>query len=450
VVVVLGGGVAYGQAPFDQDKLDLRGRANIILGAGARAFGMGGAFLARADDATAASWNPAGLSYLRRPEVSLVGRWNESRTVARTEGGERRDIDLVSGQSPDFASAAYPVSLGDVSGSMQLSFQRVIPFSGKRTILRPTRFLRLEPNGGFDVLALGSGLQLSERTRLGATLNRWTNGINQSLARHRIRTVQGIDRFELDSEQELEFQLSGWNVNLGVIWSPWESLNLGAVVKTPFTAKVRLRRTRTDYEGAPPSEENTTNNAFDSDAVRLKFPASLGAGLSWRPRSALTISLDYTWTNWSGAEIRNFFTLPKTPLGRLDRPPVPEPGNDLFDSLSYPDLGFRGEQFDAEQYRVGVEYVVVRDSLKLPLRIGYFSDRQFFKPIGGDAPRFNGFTAGTGLVLGPLLLDLAYVVETGSYSDLNQPDEGPASVTRNSVTLHRALVSVIYRYGASR
>mgnify|MGYP000095960413 CR=1 FL=1 len=38
---------------------------------------MGGAFLARADDATAASWNPAGLSYLRRTEFSLVGVHND-------------------------------------------------------------------------------------------------------------------------------------------------------------------------------------------------------------------------------------------------------------------------------------------------------------------------------------------------------------------------------------
>src|SRR4249920_227564 len=60
-------------AIVDQDELDLTGRSNIVLGVGARALGMGGAFLARADDATAATWNPAGLSYLRRPEVSVVG-----------------------------------------------------------------------------------------------------------------------------------------------------------------------------------------------------------------------------------------------------------------------------------------------------------------------------------------------------------------------------------------
>ncbi|MBK5257140.1 MAG: hypothetical protein JJE39_14010 [Vicinamibacteria bacterium] len=53
---------------------------NIVLrnsfspvGTGARGLGMGGAFIAVADDGTAASFNPAGLSQLRRSEISLVG-----------------------------------------------------------------------------------------------------------------------------------------------------------------------------------------------------------------------------------------------------------------------------------------------------------------------------------------------------------------------------------------
>ncbi len=41
----------------------------LRVGAGARALGMGGAFLAVADDATAGYWNPAGLTYLRNKSV---------------------------------------------------------------------------------------------------------------------------------------------------------------------------------------------------------------------------------------------------------------------------------------------------------------------------------------------------------------------------------------------
>lgn len=44
----------------------------MYAGAGARALGMGGAFCAIADDATAAYWNPAGLVGLESPELQLM------------------------------------------------------------------------------------------------------------------------------------------------------------------------------------------------------------------------------------------------------------------------------------------------------------------------------------------------------------------------------------------
>jgi len=45
-----------------------------MQGAGARAMGLGGAFIALADDATAVSFNPAGLAQMVKPEISFVGR----------------------------------------------------------------------------------------------------------------------------------------------------------------------------------------------------------------------------------------------------------------------------------------------------------------------------------------------------------------------------------------
>ena len=47
----------------------------VSVGSGARAQGMGSAFIAVADDATAASWNPGGLGQLQRPEISAVGSY---------------------------------------------------------------------------------------------------------------------------------------------------------------------------------------------------------------------------------------------------------------------------------------------------------------------------------------------------------------------------------------
>ncbi len=51
---------------------------------GARSLGFGGAFVALADDATAAFANPAGLTQLVEPEVSIEGRsWSYSTSFTR-------------------------------------------------------------------------------------------------------------------------------------------------------------------------------------------------------------------------------------------------------------------------------------------------------------------------------------------------------------------------------
>lgn len=80
------------------------------VGSGARALGMGGAFIAIADDATAASWNPGGLIQLETPEVSAGGAY-----VHREEDNSFGDHPEASGKQSvmDYA----PVAVIDFSGN---------------------------------------------------------------------------------------------------------------------------------------------------------------------------------------------------------------------------------------------------------------------------------------------------------------------------------------------
>src|SRR5258708_22341673 len=80
---------------------------------GARSLALGGAFVALADDATAAYANPAGLSILESPEVSIEGRsWNTT-TIFTTAGDARNGSDF---RSFDFGRAKdYTAGLSFVS-----------------------------------------------------------------------------------------------------------------------------------------------------------------------------------------------------------------------------------------------------------------------------------------------------------------------------------------------
>lgn len=80
---------------------------------GARSLGMGGAFLGLADDASAAEANPAGLTILRKPEITIEGRNYQEQQVFTTSGTfpdlQRTAFSHYSQRiDATFASVVYP------------------------------------------------------------------------------------------------------------------------------------------------------------------------------------------------------------------------------------------------------------------------------------------------------------------------------------------------------
>ncbi len=80
----------------------------LSLGVGARALGMGGAFVGVADDVTACFWNPSGLSQLNQKQLSLMH--------AETFGS------LL---NQDFVAFALPLMKEDYTSAIAFSLQRL-------------------------------------------------------------------------------------------------------------------------------------------------------------------------------------------------------------------------------------------------------------------------------------------------------------------------------------
>jgi len=82
------------------------------VGSGARALGMGGAFISIADDATSASWNPGGLIQLEKPEISVVlgyiSRGEDNTFANNPEASASHNIDNY---NLNYLSAAYPFNV---------------------------------------------------------------------------------------------------------------------------------------------------------------------------------------------------------------------------------------------------------------------------------------------------------------------------------------------------
>ena len=119
---------------------------------GARALGMGGSFIAVADDPTTAQANPAGLGFMREPQLYFEYRAanQDDETFSSNLGslavdpntGERAlpYLDLRSGtqtdsvSAPTFISFSWPLQLGEADRRLTIAGSRLVQLDQERSL----------------------------------------------------------------------------------------------------------------------------------------------------------------------------------------------------------------------------------------------------------------------------------------------------------------------------
>ena len=105
--------------------------APLPTGSGARALGFAGAFTSIADDATAASWNPAGLVQLKRPEVSVVYRYSRVQNDhTSSDDNIQTGEDSYQGIGLNYLTTSLPFQMPGMGNNAVLSinFQEAYDF----------------------------------------------------------------------------------------------------------------------------------------------------------------------------------------------------------------------------------------------------------------------------------------------------------------------------------
>lgn len=199
----------------------------LKVGAGARALGMGGAFVALADDASATYWNPAGL-------VSLVD--TEVEAMHAEQFG-----DIV---NYDFVTAGFPSSsLDERKSAIGVAVIRLavddIPY---------TKNLEWEDFGldgvdGTSDVGEGNGeWDPGERILLDEGKIVWKNNADMALllsyATQLNEQVRIGGTFKLVRQELMDNSSLGAGVDLGIIYSINKSASLGAVLSDATTTQL--------------------------------------------------------------------------------------------------------------------------------------------------------------------------------------------------------------------
>ena len=322
-----------------------------LQGAGARAAGMGGAFIGIADDATAVSWNPAGLTQLEKPEISFVGRFNRHVRTLKYQGEESDFVQNSGGIN--FISAAFPISKNQLKFVGSLSLQNQLDFAFEDSAEKDS--------GGANSFNIGFGVRPIPVFSLGLSLNLWGG------------KYEGIDKI---NDLTLNADISGFNLGTGLMLdlnnmnSPLP-IKFGICYKKPFELTF-------DYK-----DYNTK--------LLFEMPSMIGFGSSIRLGDNFTFDVDYEIKTYKDKKMKC--------------------NNGYEEIFSYYNLN---QLRIGAEFLIVTDFAVIplRAGYFTEPTLDYIgkSDNSVGPQING-----NGFSAGTGLIFGSFSLDtFISVSSTGS------------------------------------
>ena len=405
------------------------------VGSGARAAGKGFAFIAVADDATAASWNPGGLTQLQQPEVSIVGSYvirfedqNVTQPGVAVEGQTLDDLNL------NYLSVVYPFELFKRNIILSLNVQRLFDLNGQTDVA--SRFTNLtglqqvhsEQSGGLWTISPAVAVQITPAFSVGAAFNIWPDWFDNGWTQDVTVTGEGfvasgpnVVPFSSSGRIKEDYAFEGFNVTVGFLWSINHIFTLGGVLRTPFTANVTRKHSSSLTVDLQDGSEPVTTRLDFKEELDMDMPLSYGLGVAARLSDAWTLSLDISRVHWSDFKLEQ---------STHDDVLLVENGAPAGKGTAV----LNGASDDTTSVRLGAEYLWIKRNLLIPFRAGFFYDPE---PGDDGTDHFFGFALGSGITVQQFVFDLAYQFRTGKVT---------SEATETTVYQHQIYASMIYHF----
>jgi long-subunit fatty acid transport protein len=397
------------------------------FGVGARAMGMGGAFIGVADDSSALYWNPGGLCQIRRMEFFAALSHEKFETAT----------DYFSGSASTFASNTEPNSFtivlpvpvyrGGLAFALGVNRLQSFDFRLRYKGFNESSFEEnpdfgqlfvdetFNESGGIYAWSFGAAAEIAPDLSLGGSLDFLSGGYLMEF------------KSDVDDTEELDEVLTGFSFRdsiepdyfgvdgrIGILAHPIPQIRLGATVTIPLDFSVDEYWSQETFE----AYDDGTDYSSSDDGVfhyDISRPPRFGGGISVSPVPGAMMAADVLYTDWTQT--------------RYSEPPSYDISNE----------DFLEDYRSTFQLRVGGEYTI--PGAGLSIRGGYMFDPRSYDPeyIEIDTDR-QFVTVGIGMIMAEVLsLDLAYV---RGFWDESTTD----GVIKKNMDINRVFLSALYKF----
>lgn len=438
------------------------------LGPNARALGMGNAFNALSDDASAAYFNPAGLGLLKKLEISgglnilsfdnnttLFGKQTNSNTTNTTLNRLSFAFPFPTYQgSLVFGLSYYKskdlASIVDFDGfnmnhnsKIQSLLDTDIPFNlyltdeNNNTIINGmlNQSGSILNSGSIDNWTLSGAIEVQKNFFIGGNLT-IASGKFESTNDYYEDDTHNIYQGETAPGQpqttdfqtfyfnnNLNWDIGGWNAKVGFLYQLEDVARFGATVQFPktFTIDENYSELAKSIFGTGTSYQQNYSDKVKYD-IKTPFELTGAAAVNLK---GIILSAEATWIDYSQLEFDKAegFQDPQSFISKNNK--------DIKDLLT-----------SVVNYNLGFEYTVPKVGLRL--RGGFLLQPSAFK---GDPSDYDHkyLTAGIGyLANGQIGIDLAYAY--GWWKDIGDNYGSNLSRTFQDVKAHNVMITTTYRF----
>ncbi len=301
------GSAAAAGHPFTELEIPLPD----LVGTHARAVGMGRAHIAVAEDASAITWNPAGLVHVKRVELStsISSDDQEIETTWFGNGADGSSSDAqIGGLHFIYPFPTYRGSLVlgfgiDRLRNYDLDYIRSgldsdVSIWGGRPGLLTDRHQR---EGKLTAVSGAVAWDVTPRLSVGGTVQILTGSILDEQSFRTEDADDATDTLYLDDYFLLDMDLSGYSAMAGFLYQASPQIRFGGVLGTPRVLdfeRVEQIRFSTRYDDGSEIIESDFGGLADEE---ITFPWWAGFGVSFAKRGFM-LAADVRYSDWQAIE----------------------------------------------------------------------------------------------------------------------------------------------------